>query len=132
MSLKTKIAARNTDRLLDGPLLVFDLPSLIKELKQDDFGENGNRNAITLLKSDNMRLVLIALREGAEIDFRQSDNLISLQLLEGNLQFRAASKTVVLDQGQLLTLHENIPHSLRAVNESVFLLTIGNGAELTA
>lgn len=123
---QTKQSARNTDRLLDGPLLVFDLPSLMEKLKHDDLGENGRRNAITLLKSDNMRLVLIALRAGAEIDFRQSDNLISLQLLKGKLEFIAEKNKVVLEQGQLLTLHENIPHGLTAINETIFLLTIGN------
>lgn len=126
MSPQTKKSVRNTERLLDGPLLVFDLPSLMEKLKLDDVGEKSNRNAITLLKSDNMRLVLIALRAGAEIDFRQSDNLISLQLLKGKLEFIAENYKVVLEQGQLLTLHENIPHSLTAVNETIFLLTIGN------
>ena len=126
MPTQPKSSVRDTDRLLDGPLLVFDLPSMMEKLKYDDFGENGRRNAITLLKSDNMRLVLIALRAEAEIDFRQSDNLISLQILKGKLEFIAEKKTVVLEQGQLLTLHENIPHSLTAIDETIFLLTIGN------
>jgi quercetin dioxygenase-like cupin family protein len=99
----------------------------MKKIKQEDSWQNGQRNAITLLKSDNMRLVLIALRAGEEIDFRQSDNLISLQLLEGNSEFRAVNKTVELKQGNLITLHENMEHSLIAISETIFLLTIGNG-----
>jgi len=125
--MRTNLSPDNADRVLDGPLLIFDLPSMMKKIKQEDSWENGQRNAITLLKSDNMRLVLIALRAGEEIDFRQSDNLISLQLLEGNSEFRADNKTVTLKQGHLLTLHENIEHSLVAITETIFLLTIGNG-----
>lgn len=126
-TMRTNFSPDNDGRELDGPLLIFDLPELIKKIKQEDSWENGQRNAITLLKSDNMRLVLIALRAGEEIDFRQSDNLISLQLLEGDSEFRTVNKTVDLKQGNLLTLHENIEHSLIANSETIFLLTIGNG-----
>jgi quercetin dioxygenase-like cupin family protein len=126
-TMRKTLSPDNAERVLDGPLLIFDLPAMMKKIKQEDSWENGQRNAITLLKSDNMRLVLIALRAGEEINFRQSDNLISLQLLEGNSEFRANDKTVVLKQGHLLTLHENIEHSLVAISETIFLLTIGNG-----
>jgi quercetin dioxygenase-like cupin family protein len=126
-TMRTSFSTDNEDRVLDGPLLIFDLPVLMKKIKQEDSWQNGQRNAITLLKSDNMRLVLIALRAGEEIDFRQSDNLISLQLLEGNSEFRAVNKTVELKQGNLITLHENMEHSLIAISETIFLLTIGNG-----
>ena len=115
-----------TGRLLDGPLLVFDLPSLMEKIKNEDSYQKNHRNAITLLKTDSMRLVLIALQEGADIDFRQSENLISLQILKGKIEFHAEKETTVLDQGQLLTLHENIQHSLIAASETMFLLTIGN------
>ena len=114
------------DTLLDGPLLVFNLPSLMKKIKHEDSWDKGQRNAITLLKSDSLSLVLIALRGGAEINFRQSDNSISLQLLKGKLEFQVEKDRIVLEQGHLITLHENIQHSLTAVNETIFLLTIGN------
>ena len=126
-TMRTGVSPDHEDRVLNGPLLIFDLPVMMKKIKQEDSWEYGQRNAITLLKSANMRLVLIALRTGEEIDFRQSDNLISLQLLEGNSEFHANNKTIVLKQGHLLTLHENIEHSLIAISETIFLLTIGNG-----
>lgn len=126
-TMRKNFSTDNGDRVLDGPLLIFDLPLMMIKIKQEDSWENGERNAITLLKSDNMRLVLIALRAGEIIDFRQSDNLISLQLLEGDSEFRTINKTVELKQGNLLTLHENIEHSLVAISETIFLLTIGNG-----
>lgn len=123
---QTKLPLHDADRLLDGPLLIFDLPLLMEKIKQEDSWEKSQRNAITLFKSDSLRLVLIALSDGAEINFRQSDNLISLQLLKGKLEFQAEKETAVLEQGHLLTLHENIQHSLVAISETIFLLTIAN------
>ena len=123
---QTKLPHYNGDTLLDGPLLVFNLPSLMEKIKYEDSWDKGQRNAITLLKSDSLSLVLIALRGGAEINFRQSDNLISLQLLKGKLEFQVEKDRIVFEQGHLITLHENIQHSFTAVNETIFLLTIGN------
>jgi len=123
---QTNSSLHNTERLLDGPLLIFDLPSLMEKIIPEDSWQKNKRNSITLLKSENMRLVLIALSSGEEIDFRQSDNLISLQLMKGEVEFYTENKTVILKQGQLLTLHENIQHSLVAIGETIFLLTVGN------
>lgn len=113
-------------RILDGPLLVFDLPVLMDELLNGNSWLKGQRNSVVLLKSETMRLVLIALRGGDDIDFRQSENLVCLQMLKGSLEFHAEQKTVMLSQGQILTLHETIPHSLIACSETIFLLTISN------
>jgi quercetin dioxygenase-like cupin family protein len=99
----------------------------METMKREETWQHGQRNAVTLLKSESLRIVLIALRGGAEIDFRQSDNLICLHLLKGKLEFNTDEEKIELGQGHLLTLHENVQHSLIAVGEVVFLLTIGNG-----
>lgn len=127
-SVKKNYPMHSDGRLLDGPLLIFDLPLLMDKITNESYWIKGQRNAITLLKSESMRLVLIALREEASIDFRQSGNLISLQLLKGRLTFKAANQTIMLLKDQVLTLHENIQHSLTANEESIFLLSIANGS----
>ena len=126
LPFQTNLPIHNADRLLDAPLLIFDLPSLMEKMEHESDWESGQRNAVTLLKGNSMRLVLIALRSGAEIDFRQSDNLISVQLLKGKLECNTDKETVALEQGHLITMHENIKHSLTAIGETIFLLTIGN------
>jgi quercetin dioxygenase-like cupin family protein len=127
--LKAKEHPLYIDTLLGDSLLVFDLPSLMEKIKQEDAWQIGERNAITILKSDKLRLVLMALREGSEINFCKSGNLFSLQLLEGKLMFHTENKELILEHGHILTLLENIDHSLVAISESIFLLTIGNGIE---
>ncbi|HMH21097.1 MAG TPA: hypothetical protein VK563_04950 [Puia sp.] len=112
------------DRLLDDQLLTFDLPAIIRNIKNEDAWKKGDRNAITLLKNSSMRIVLIALQERAEINFHQSGNLISMQLLEGYLNFQTENQSILLRKDSLLTLHLPMKHSLIAMAESVLLMTM--------
>ena len=68
--------------------------------------------------------MLIALHEGAEMAKHTANGIISLQVLEGQLQFNTDTQSVELNKGQMLTLHERIPHSVRAIKETTFLLTL--------
>lgn len=128
LPFQTDLPIHNAERLLDGSLLIFDLPSLMEKIEYEHSWDDAQRNAITLMKGNSMRLVLIALRSGAEINFRQSTNLISLQLLKGKLEVNTENETVALEQGHLITQHENLQHSLVAASKAIFLLTIGNCA----
>lgn len=112
------------DRLMDDSILSFDLPALTEKIKQEDVWKKGQRNAITLLKSADLRIVLVALHKNGEINFKQSGNVLSVQLLEGNLNFKTGNKSILLKKGSLLTLHKNLSHTLIALDESVLLLTI--------
>jgi quercetin dioxygenase-like cupin family protein len=108
------------DRLLDAPLLIFDLHDVVEKIKQEAAWKMGERNAITLLKSPFMRIVLIALHKKTEINFHQSGNVISVQIIEGKVNFQS----LILKKGSLLTLHEDARHNLHAIEESVILLTV--------
>ena len=115
-------------RPLNAPLLVLDLPQAQAQIKQEPAWRNSDRNALTLLQADGMRLVLIALHEGAEMKTHTAPGIISVQVLEGHLGFQAEGQTTELKPGQLLTLLTGLPHSVVARQESVFLLTIANPA----
>ena len=111
-------------RPLDAPLLVFDLPALLAQVRQEPAYRTSDRNTLTLFKTDGMRLVLLALHAGAELKTHTAPGIISVQVLEGRLIFRTVEQATELAQGQLLTLHAGIPHSVTAVTEAVFLLTL--------
>ena len=53
-----------------------------------------------------------------------ADGLISVQVLEGQMQFNTDWRSVELSKGQMLALHEGIPHSVLALKETIFLLTL--------
>ena len=112
------------ERLLNAELLQMDLNSARRQIKLEPAWQNSDRNAITLFKSEGLRIVLIALHDGAELKTHTAPGLISVQVLEGGIVFRSEKQTAELDEGQMVALHAGVPHSVSARKESVFLLTI--------
>lgn len=113
-----------TERPLDAPMLTFDISALLTQVKQESAWQTGSRNGITLLKTRGLRVVLVALHAGTMIPPHHAEGPITVQLLEGQLAFKADRNDVTLVPGQLLTLHSGIAHSLEAKEECAFLLTI--------
>jgi len=112
------------DRIIDAPMVDINLPALMKQIKNESTWKNSDRNAITVFKTNGLRIVVIALHKGAEMARHTADGIISVQVLEGELQFNTGRESVELVAGQMLALHESIPHSVIAVKETVFLLTL--------
>lgn len=107
-------------------LLIFDLPSLVEKIKVKQSWANGELNSMILLKTPDKQIVLTALHDRTEIQSFQSNESITFQIIEGKLTFRTPKESITLDEGQLLTLHENVKYSLTTEEETVFLLTIAN------
>lgn len=112
------------ERTIDAALVTIDLFSSIGQITNEKVWKSGDRNAITVFKTNGMRIVLIALHKGAEMIKHKTDGMISLQVLKGKLEFKTDEQSVKLSEGQILALHENIPHSVVAKKKSIFLLTL--------
>ena len=112
------------DRLIDAPLVNMDIPQFIKQIKSEATWENSDRNAITIYKTNGMRIVLIALHEDAVMQKHTAEGILSIQLLEGEIAFITDEQSVVIIKGQMVALHKGLPHTVRAIKESVFLLTL--------
>ena len=115
---------RSQDHLLDAPLVSINIAAFIEQLKQESPWKVSDRNTITVFKTNGMRIVLIGLHAGAEMAKHTANGHISVQVLEGQLKFTTDVKSVELSKGQMLALHERIPHSVLAIKEAVFLLTL--------
>jgi quercetin dioxygenase-like cupin family protein len=115
---------RTQDHLIDASLVFIDIPAFITQLKQESTWKQSDRNTITVFKTNGMRIVLIALHEAAIMAKHTADGIISLQVLEGQLKFTTDIKSLELSKGHMLALHERIPHSVLAIKETVFLLTL--------
>ncbi len=111
-------------RLMDAALVSMDIPEFIKQLKSEQAWMNSDRNAMTVYKTDGMRIVLIALHEDAELKKHTTDGIISVQVLEGEIYFTTDDQSVVIRKDQMIALHKGLPHSVKAIKESVFLLTL--------
>lgn len=112
------------DRMLNASLVTMDLNKLIEQVRNETTWKESDRNSITIFKSDNMRIVLLGLHEGAELKTHTANGIISVQVLEGHIIFTTEAETVDLQKGQMLALHKQIPHSVLAAKETFFLLTM--------
>jgi quercetin dioxygenase-like cupin family protein len=112
------------DRVIDAPLVSIDLFSFIEQIKKEKKWKKSDRNAITVFKTNGLRIVLIALRKGAEMIKHVANGLISVQVLEGKIQCNTDEQSIKLGKGEMLALHEGIPHSILAKKKAIFLLTL--------
>lgn len=111
-------------RVMDAPLVSINLSEFIKTIKREPTWENKDRNAMTIYKTDGLRIVLIALHEDAILAKHTADGILSLQVLEGEINFSSEDRSVIVKEGQMIALHKGLPHSVAAIKESVFLLTL--------
>ncbi len=106
-----------------GPFMEFDLPAEIHRLHAETTWSTGH-NARTLIKYDDFRVVLIALQAGARLPTHKTEGRISIHVLSGHVQVKAAERTFSLRPGSLLALDQGVPHDIQALEESAFLLTL--------
>jgi quercetin dioxygenase-like cupin family protein len=109
---------------LIGALLQFDLAKETDQLRQEHQWSSTSRNAKTLVKYADLRIVLIAMKLGIRMEGHKADGSISIQGLTGNLRVHLANQTVEVPAGRLLTLERGLPHEVEAEEDSSFLLTI--------
>src|SRR5580704_17450362 len=90
----------NGHHITDGLRVNINLPFLINQIRREKAWECSDRNAITIFKSNRMRIILIALHKGATMTEHRKDDIISLQILEGQMQFNAIKQSAELNKGQ--------------------------------
>jgi quercetin dioxygenase-like cupin family protein len=103
--------------------LEFDLSRELEQLHREPDWNRG-QNAKTLVKYDDFRVVLIALKAHARLPGHQNKGRISIQTVAGRLLVRADGRTFDLPVGTLLALDHDLPHDVEALEESALLLTI--------
>lgn len=106
------------------PYLSFDLQAELHRLRTEDHPWQAGRNAKTLVKYPNFRILLIGLRAGAHMAEHHAAGAISVQTISGHVLIRAAGRAFDLPEGQLLALEREIPHDVEALAESAILVTI--------
>jgi mannose-6-phosphate isomerase class I len=112
------------ERTIDTSQLLIDVPSFIKQIKSEKQWRKGDRNAITVFKSDKMRIVLTGLRKKAEMHTQHPENVLSLHVIDGKISLKAQFKKIKISRGQVLALHEKVPYSITAVKKTMLLMTI--------
>ncbi len=78
----------------------------------------------TILKAAQLELIRIVLLAGKEMRAHKVPGEITVQCIEGNIEFQALGKTLLLKSGDLVHLQGDALHALKAVEDSSLLLTI--------
>jgi len=98
-------------------------PSEIVDLEtwsQDLPGEH----AKAIVKTPEMELARLVFPAGGEFPNHKVSGPIVVHCIKGEIEFVAMGATRILKTGQLVYLMPDEPHSIRAIADSVVLLTI--------
>ena len=117
-------------RSVNSSLFETDLPSLIEKMKNSNSWKRGEIISRVLLNSPDRQILLTALHENTEINSFQRSDSVTFRIVEGKIYFRTRKESAILDEGQVMTLHEHIDYSLTTREETVLLLTLENDARL--
>jgi quercetin dioxygenase-like cupin family protein len=78
----------------------------------------------TLIKTDRIEVIRLVLPAGKVIAEHRARGEITVQCLEGAVEFRAHGRSQVLRAGQMLYLAAGEPHAVEAVEDASVLLTL--------
>ena len=102
----------------------IDLNQEITRLQAEASSEESGRKSKMLVKHPEFRIVLITMRTGSRWEDHKTNARICLHVLRGDVRFHIANDAFDLRPGQLITLAPGVVHSVDAVEESAFLLTL--------
>ncbi len=111
-------------RRLDTPVRHLEFGSELEELRRGRVWDLSGHNAKTLVKYEDLRVVLIALKEGTKLDQHHTIGRLTIQILEGKVRLRLPTEVLEIARGALVALGRSVMHDLEALEESVVLLTI--------
>ena len=116
-----------SERPLHGPLQRFDLEAEVGRLREEGAWQRGQRNSITLRKGEGMNVVLLVMKAGDRLDEHAAPGSFSLSVREGRIRFEAAEEVVEAGPEALLTCDTGVRHTVVALSDTVYLLTIVGG-----
>lgn len=119
----SRSGAVRTPGPLGNPMLTFDLNAEIKRLREENAWQGG-RDSKTLVKNQDFRIVLIVMKADALLHEHKTSGRISVQVLSGHIQMHVQDKVFDLPTGHLLALDRAVPHDVKALEDSTFLLTL--------
>ena len=84
---------------------------------------SGRRSEI-LVKTDDLRVLLVTMRAGATLAEHSAPGTITIHAIQGEVVVDADGATHDLRVGSLVSLAAGVRHSVRARTDGAFLLTI--------
>jgi len=85
---------------------------------------NADVSSATILKTETLRVVLMAIKAGARLHEHHADGRLLLQVLQGEIEFEAESEKRALQTGMIVSVDAMVLHAVAAVTDASLLLTI--------
>jgi quercetin dioxygenase-like cupin family protein len=124
-SVRPNVGHESIEGTLSVPVLQFDLGEEIDQQQKEESWRHGvGRSSKTLVKYDDLRIVLISMKANTQMHEHKAAARISVQTLTGHVQLRVVGHTVDLPAGHLLALDQCLPHDVVALKDSSLLLTL--------
>lgn len=83
-----------------------------------------NSKSITLMRTDHLEVVRLVLPSGKKIPEHRAPGEITVQCLEGAINFGSVGKTIPMRAGDMLFLLAGEPHWLEATENASLLVTL--------
>src|SRR6476620_349630 len=112
---------------VSGPALTFSLAEELASLK-NELRNAPARSAKTLIKEGPVTVTLIGVNPGGSLHQHKADGPITVQVLEGEVEFTVGETTHALATGMLLALDAGITHAVHSAHGGIFLLTVVRGS----
>lgn len=111
--------------------ICFELAEVARELLAAEQYLSEGQAARTLIRTPDLRIVLVALARGRTIPAHHASATASVQTLSGHIRLQFPQRTVEVPEGRLLVIGAGLPHDVTAESDSAFLLTLGFAANTT-
>jgi len=112
------------DRRVSGDVLRFSLAEVRSRANDPLVIERQGRAARTLVKEGPLRVTVVMVGAGGLIAKHHSAGPITVQVLEGDIRFRAGGKEHRLNPGDLLAVAPGVEHDVSSEGGGIILLTL--------
>ena len=111
-------------RELMSSLMAFALDQEIEALRSEPAWEANEKNARTLAKDVDFRVLLTVLHTGATMEEQDGEARASLQVLDGEAELDVQGQSARLARGHMAVVNSGQPWTLRALSDCAVLLTL--------
>jgi quercetin dioxygenase-like cupin family protein len=119
-----EMVAIEKEQQVNAPVQLTGIEQTVDELLGSDVLTRDGRTARTLVKSGRLRLLLVAIGGGGEVQEHKAAGPTTIQAVRGRVTVAGNGADHELHQGDILTLPAAMPHALRAEEPSAVLVTI--------
>lgn len=106
------------------PVRAFDYADELERLRAEKTYEDHGRGVLILAHEPSLRMALTAIAAGRRTGQRRVAGPSTVQVLEGEVRFRAGEELHELSAGGTLVLQGNVSYDAEAMSDAAFLHTL--------